>query len=108
MVADLPPSEVARRLAEAPEQTVLLDVRETWEREIASLPGSLHIPMQEILSRWTELPRDRGIVVYCHSGVRSWMVAAFLEGHGLPSIANLQGGIDRWSLEVDPKVRRYG
>ena len=108
MVADLAPREVARRLQEAPRQLVLVDVRETFERELAAVEPSLHIPMQEVPERLAEIPRDRTVVVYCHTGVRSAMVAAFLEQNGFRDVANLGGGIDAWSLEVDPSVRRYG
>jgi rhodanese-related sulfurtransferase len=107
VVRQLSPSELAQRLREAPEGTVLLDVREPWEREIAAIAPSLHIPMNEVPQRTGELPRDRSIVVYCHSGARSLLVAAFLEGQGFPAVTNLDGGIDRWSVEVDPKVARY-
>jgi rhodanese-related sulfurtransferase len=107
VVAQLDPPEVARRLKEAPDRTVLLDVREPWEREIASISPSLHIPMNEISERAGEIPRDRDVVVYCHGGGRSLMVAAYLEGKGFRGVANLSGGIDRWAVEVDPSISRY-
>jgi rhodanese-related sulfurtransferase len=108
MVGDISPTDVARRLKEAPGSLVLLDVREAWERELAVIEPSLHIPMDEIVERTSELPKDREVVVYCHSGTRSAMVASYLEHHGFSSIANLGGGIDAWSIVVDPKVPRYG
>jgi len=87
---------------------LLLDVREAFEREVARIEPSVHIPMQEIPSRLGEIPRDRAVVVYCHSGTRSAMVAGFLEQHGFRNVANLNGGIEAWSIEVDPDVPRYG
>lgn len=108
MVAELMPQEVARRLKEAPDAVVLLDVREPFERELAAVEPSLHIPMREVASRLEEIPRDRTVVVYCHAGGRSATVAAYLEHHGFENVANLTGGIDRWSREVDPAVPRYG
>jgi sulfur-carrier protein adenylyltransferase/sulfurtransferase len=108
MVAELMPEEVARRLKEAPKTLVLLDVREPFERQMAVVEPSLHIPMREVASRLGEIPRDRTVVVYCHSGGRSATVAAYLEHHGFGDVANLTGGIDRWSREVDPDVPRYG
>jgi rhodanese-related sulfurtransferase len=108
MVDDRSPSEIARRLRQEPATLVLLDVREPWERELAVIEPSLHIPMDEIMERSSELPKDREIVVYCHSGTRSAMVAGYLEHNGFPAVANLGGGIDAWSLVVDPKVPRYG
>jgi rhodanese-related sulfurtransferase len=108
MVRQEPPAEVARRLRGTAKAPVLLDVREPWERALASISPSLHIPMNEVPHRLGELPRDREVVVYCHSGTRSLLVAAYLEGEGFRGVANLDGGIDRWSVEVDPKVPRYG
>lgn len=105
---ELAPREVARRLRETPGRLVLLDVREPFEREVARIDPSVHIPMQEVPDRLDEIPRDPTVVVYCHTGVRSWMVAGFLEQRGFRRVANLGGGIDAWSLQVDPKVRRYG
>jgi len=87
---------------------VLLDVREPFERDLAVIEPSLHIPMGEVPDRVGELPKDREIVVYCHGGVRSAMVAGFLESQGFGSVGNLSGGIDAWSVHVDPKVPRYG
>jgi rhodanese-related sulfurtransferase len=107
MVEELEPTEVARRLKESPADIVLLDVREEWERAEARIEPSLHIPMQEIAGRLGELPKGPTIVVYCHGGSRSAMVAGYLAGHGYPKTANLAGGIDAWSTDVDPDVPRY-
>jgi rhodanese-related sulfurtransferase len=87
-------------------QPVLLDVREAWEVQSASLPGITHIPMQEIPARLSELDAGREIVSICHHGGRSMQVAVFLERHGL-KLHNLTGGMDAWSREVDPSVPRY-
>jgi rhodanese-related sulfurtransferase len=108
MVTDLTPREVADRLRAAPEETLLLDVREPEERAIAVIEPSLHIPMAEIAVRLAEIPKDRALVVYCHGGFRSAMIAGYLESLGFRSVANLTGGIDAWSVDVDPKVPRYG
>lgn len=86
---------------------LLLDVREPDERETAAIEPSLHIPMRDVPARLSEIPRNRTVVVYCHGGTRSAMIAGFLEAHGYPDVANLSGGIDAWSLRVDPKVPRY-
>lgn len=108
MVADLGPREVAARLRADPGGIVLLDVREPFERELASIEPSRHIPMQEVPDRLAEIPRDRTVVVYCHTGVRSLMVASFLEHQGVAGVANLRGGIHAWSVDVDPNVPQYG
>jgi rhodanese-related sulfurtransferase len=107
MVIPISPEELARRMRANPTELCLLDVRELDEREAARIEPSLHIPMGEVPARVQELPRDRTIVVYCHSGTRSAMVAGYLEGQGFEEIANLTGGIDAWSRKVDPSVPRY-
>ena len=108
MVEEIAPAEVARRLRSEPGRLVLLDVREPYERELARIEPSLHVPMQEVPDRLAEIARDRTVVVYCHSGGRSAMIAGFLEARGFPDVLNLRGGIEAWSREVDPKVPRYG
>ncbi|MEM0128991.1 MAG: rhodanese-like domain-containing protein [Thermoplasmata archaeon] len=107
MVRPVAPAEIAERLRSDPDSLLLLDVREVDEREIAAIEPSLHIPMGEVMERLADLPKDREIVVYCHMGGRSQMIAAFLEGEGFERVANLTGGIDAWSCEVDPSVPRY-
>jgi len=107
MPEEVDPTTVARKLKERPDSILLLDVREPFERRMAVIVPSLHIPMNDIPDRLEEIPRDREVVVYCHSGARSLMVAGFLEGNGFPSVANLSGGIDAWSIQVDSKVPRY-
>ena len=94
-------------MTEQRETVVLLDVREPYERRLASIEPSLHIPLQEVPERLSEIPKDKAVIIYCHSGVRSMMVAGFLANRGWESVANLSGGIDAWSLEVDPRVPRY-
>lgn len=86
---------------------LLLDVREDWEYAIARLPDSLLIPMGQIPARHETLPRDRPLVVYCHHGMRSAQVVAFLSGHGFTQVHNLAGGIDAWSVQIDGALPRY-
>jgi rhodanese-related sulfurtransferase len=107
MAEELTPEEVAEKLRSGSTAPVLLDVRETWERNLAVIEPSLHIPMAQVPQRTAELPKDRLIVVYCHGGMRSAMIAGYLESHGFSSVANLKGGIDAWSTDVDEKVPRY-
>ena len=100
------PDALATRLARG-DRLVVLDVREGWEVEIAAVEGSVHLPMAEVPRRHTELPHDREIVVLCHHGMRSAMVADYLRSAGFPRVLNLTGGIDRWSVTVDRSVARY-
>lgn len=103
-------TELATLLAassESADHPLVLDVRETWEVETASLPGSLHIPMNEIPVRHGEINPNRTIVCLCHHGVRSQQVARFLEHNGFSDVCNLAGGIDAWSRQVDAAVPLY-
>ena len=107
MIPEVSPTEVARQLETAPERLVLLDVREPHERTFATIDPSIHIPMYEVPRRLDEIPKDGHVVVYCHGGARSQLVALFLQERGFASVANLAGGIDAWSVLVDAKVPRY-
>ena len=89
------------------EPLALVDVRTRRERAWARLPDHAWIPVDEIPRRLAELDPQRVTVVYCHHGGRSARVAHFLRERGFPSVLNLHGGIDAWSLRVDPSVPRY-
>jgi rhodanese-related sulfurtransferase len=91
-----------------PNAPLLLDVREPWEYQTASLPDSVLIPMGEIAGRvHTELDPDQQIVVLCHHGMRSLNVTMWLRNQGFENVQSLAGGIDAWSCSIDPNVPRY-
>jgi len=92
---------------DAREPFELIDVRETFECEIARIDGARLIPLGEIAERADELPRDRPIVVHCHSGRRSAEAVRLLQQRGFGNIYNLEGGIDAWSDQIDPGVPKY-
>ena len=97
-----------RAAGQSPDAPVLLDVREPWEFQTASLPGSLLMPMGDVTSRaQAELDPDAHIVVLCHHGQRSLSVAMWLRGQGFERAQSLAGGIDGWSRVIDPNVPRY-
>lgn len=102
----LSPTEFVRR-REMDEVWQLVDVRETWEVELARVAGTIHIPMAEIELRQGELDDARPVAVLCHSGGRSAVVAEYLKARGFETVANITGGIDAWSLEVDGSIPRY-
>ena len=86
----------------------LIDVREPWEFATAHIEGSVPIPMGDVPSRaHQELDPEEPLVVVCHHGVRSMNVTAWLRNQGFENAQSLRGGIDAWSVEVDPKVARY-
>src|SRR5580658_1313709 len=86
----------------------LVDVREPWEFATTHIEGSLPMPMGEVPTRaQKELEVDERLVIVCHHGVRSMNVTAWLRRQGFENAQSLRGGIDAWSVEVDPKVARY-
>ncbi|NIP99401.1 MAG: rhodanese [Nitrospinaceae bacterium] len=86
---------------------LLLDVREEWEHSLAAIPGSVNIPLAQLVDRLQELAFEDDIVVYCHVGQRSFQAAQILVESGFPGVFNLVGGIDAWSQVIDPSIRRY-
>jgi rhodanese-related sulfurtransferase len=89
------------------EDPVVIDVREEWELQLASIPGVVHVPMNQVPARLPELSRDVETIVMCHAGGRSLRVAHFLANQGFTNVANLTGGISAWSELVDATVPRY-
>ncbi len=106
MVTQISVDELAARRA-AGEGPLVIDVREPWELEIASLPDVLHVPMNEIPERLSELDCSAETVVMCRSGARSMRVAQFLAAKGFSKVANLEGGILAWSERIDRNVPSY-
>lgn len=89
------------------ETFTLIDVREPYEYEIAHIEGSRLIPLGELEARIGELPREGTLVLQCHSGGRSEHAVRLLQQAGFENAMSLEGGIDAWSVEVDPGVPRY-
>lgn len=106
----LSPSQVADWAKTQAQRPVLLDVREGWEVQTASVqPDGLdlvHMPMQTIPARLDELDKTRPVACLCHHGGRSMQVAAFLQQHGY-QVVNVAGGIHAWSAQVDPSIPVY-
>ena len=85
----------------------LLDVRTPEEYAIARIEGAIRVDQalaQEILQSWA---KDTHIVTICHHGVRSLNAASFLRASGFENTQSMTGGIEEWSIAVDPKVPRY-
>lgn len=89
------------------EPLTLIDVREPYEYEIARIDGSRLIPLGELETHLSELPRAGALVLQCHSGGRSEHATRLLQEAGFENVFNLDGGIEAWSVEVDPAVPRY-
>ncbi|HEV2805748.1 MAG TPA: molybdopterin-synthase adenylyltransferase MoeB [Chthoniobacterales bacterium] len=89
------------------EAFTLIDVREPFEYEIAKIDAARLIPLGELESRLSELPRSGPLILQCHSGGRSEHAVRLLQEAGFQNALNLVGGIDAWSAEIDPDVPRY-
>ena len=85
----------------------LLDVREPHEYSMAKIEGSVLIPLGELPTSLDKLNSNDEIVALCHRGMRSADAVGFLMQQGFSNVKNLIGGIDAWSLEIDPEVPRY-
>ena len=92
---------------DGPNPPTVLDVREPWEVEIASIDGAVNIPLGELTRRFGELPRDTPLAVMCHHGGRSAQATAWLRNQGFDHATNVAGGIDAWARTVDPTLSRY-
>jgi rhodanese-related sulfurtransferase len=97
-----------KQMRDGGEKFVLLDCREGSEVATARIEGAIHIPMREVPARLGELgDKKERIVVHCHHGGRSLRVMHFLRQQGFANAQNMAGGIDAWSLEIDPQIPRY-
>lgn len=111
-MSELPPLEISvaetnRLLEETPDAVRLIDVREPDEAEICRIDGAQPIPMRQIPEHIGTLPRDKHLLIQCHHGGRSLRVTQFLRANGFTNVSNVAGGIDAWSLTIDPSVPRY-
>ncbi|MDP3309579.1 MAG: rhodanese-like domain-containing protein [Polaromonas sp.] len=118
MIAQLSPADFSawRDSLGADERApVVLDVREPWELQTASVTEDgftlLRIPMREVPGRVEELRQqfgaDHPVACLCHHGMRSLHVANFLSQSGFTAVVNLQGGIDAWARQRDTAVPLY-
>ena len=111
IMAEIPhitPFELEDKLSSG-ERIMILDVREPHEWQISNLGhlGALLMPMGQVLERMGELDTAQEIVVQCRSGARSAEIVHLLQQHGFSKLYNLDGGINRWALEIDPRIPRY-
>ena len=108
MIPQIRPAEL-KGLLDAGKPVYLLDVRNPDEHAYCRLPDSQLIPLPELPHRLDEVAPPEGalVVVYCHHGIRSLSGAAILQNGGHANVASLAGGIDAWSVLVDPAVPRY-
>ena len=108
MPAEITPAQFKSRW-DGGEKLVIIDVREPDEWEICNLApyGAKLIPLSQVSNRLAEIPKDQPVVVQCHAGGRSARAQLFLMSQGYTQVLNLNGGITRWSDEVDPSMPQY-
>jgi rhodanese-related sulfurtransferase len=100
------PAEFQER-RERGQEVLLIDVREPEEYELAHVEGARLLPLSQFNEWGASLDPEAETVVMCHHGIRSAQVCAYLARQGFKNLSNLEGGIDRWSCEVDRSVPRY-
>ncbi len=106
---EIAPAEVKRRL-DSGSKLYLIDCREPFERAQATIHGSELVPMRSVPAALAQLQlraAEAPLVVFCHHGVRSLNVVSWLRQQGLENCQSLSGGIDQWSVQIDPQVPRY-
>jgi len=106
---EITPLEVKRRL-DTGEKLHLIDVREPNEFALTRIAGAELIPMRQIPAELQTLEGysdEAPIIVFCHHGVRSLNVVNWLRQHGVENCHSMAGGIDAWSLQINPSVARY-
>jgi rhodanese-related sulfurtransferase len=96
-----------KELLDRGEVALFVDVREPWEHEVSRVEGSTLIPLREIPANVAKFKNANEIVLFCHHGRRSLNAAVWLRSQGIENARSMTGGIDRWSVEVDPRVPRY-
>jgi rhodanese-related sulfurtransferase len=114
MIQQIKPADVANWAAQATaagHRPVVLDVREPWELQTASIQANgfelVGMPMASVPARLAELDASAAIACLCHHGGRSQQVALFLAHKGLTPVANIAGGIHAWATDVDTSIPRY-
>lgn len=103
---EVTPTELAK-LLESGDPVQLIDVRETWEVELAALPGAMVLPLMRLPELVEAIDPDVPVIAYCHHGIRSAQAAGYLLSRGFDDVRHLAGGIDAWADDVDPGMRRY-
>lgn len=105
-VREIDVKELDRKL-KAKEDICLIDVREQFERDIASLGGEL-IPMGSLVANVDRVPRDKEVIIYCRVGGRSHHAVQLLQDKfGFTNLYNLKGGVADWADQIDSTMKKY-
>src|SRR5262245_35744813 len=103
---EITPAEVKAKLARG-EQFAFIDVREPWEYDASHIEGSRLKPLRTIPAKRPKLTGAAEVILFCHHGMRSLDAANWLRAQGVENARSMNGGIDRWSVEIDSKIPRY-
>ena len=106
---EVTPREV-KDMLDAGDSVRLIDVREMGEHQLTRIDGAELIPMRGVpaaLSKLEGLAEEGALIVFCHHGVRSMQVVNWLREQGVSDCQSMAGGIDRWSVDIDPALPRY-
>jgi rhodanese-related sulfurtransferase len=103
---EVTPREVSEQLARG-EKFLFVDVREKWEHDVSRIEAATLIPLREIPANVGRLEEAEEVVLFCHHGMRSLDAAAWLRSQGMAGARSMAGGIERWSVEIDPRVPCY-
>ena len=85
----------------------IIDIREDTERDHAYIQGTIHMKLNELANRHSELDKEKNVFVMCHTGTRSPTVTKWLKSQGYGHSVNVLGGIDAWAALIDRNIRRY-
>jgi rhodanese-related sulfurtransferase len=106
MLPEITPRELDAKL-KGPNPPLLIDVRDADEFAFNRIEGAQHKPLAQIAAWAKELDPEAEIVLHCHVGARSGQATLYLQRLGFKHVYNLKGGIDAWSLQIDPDIERY-
>jgi rhodanese-related sulfurtransferase len=111
MFEEITVTELAQKLIESSNNCQFIDVREPQELAIANIPQFTNLPLSEYAD-WspeihTRLDKDQETIVMCHHGMRSAQMCQWLISQGFTNVYNVRGGIDAYSIQVDPQVPQY-
>ena len=85
----------------------LLDIREKWESDLVTIEGSHFVTMEEVPSKLSDFDKEKPMVIYCHTGVRSAAVTSYFLEQGFLDVKSMTGGIHAWALQIDTTLPIY-
>jgi len=100
-------AEALKKKLDNKENIEIVDVREKWEFGMVNIKNSKFIPLRELKNNISNLDKNKTIVTVCHFGERSQYAARYLLQNNFKNVKSLEGGIESWTVKVDPSLKRY-